>query len=62
MVPVAAELNNIARQDTVLVPSGQLVELLVFYPPGVSGDYTFHCRLLEREDFCMMSHYHLAAS
>jgi len=62
LVPVAAELNNIARQDTVLVPSGQLVELLVFYPPGVSGDYTFHCHLLEHEDFCMMSHYHLAAS
>jgi len=62
LVAAAAELNGVARQDTVLVPSGQLVELLVFYPPGISGDFTFHCHLLEHEDFCMMSHYRVTAT
>ena len=62
LIPSDADLNNVARQDTVLVPSGQLVELLVYYPPEVSGDYTFHCHLLEHEDFCMMSHFHVVAA
>jgi FtsP/CotA-like multicopper oxidase with cupredoxin domain len=61
LVSAAADLDGTARQDTVLVPSGQLVELLVFYPPGITGDFTFHCHLLEHEDFCMMSHYHVTA-
>jgi len=62
LVSAATDLNSTARQDTVLVPSGQLVELLVFYPPGITGDFTFHCHLLEHEDFCMMSHYHITAT
>lgn len=52
-------LDGIARQDTVLIPSGQLVELLVYYPPGYRGDYAFHCHLLEHEDMCMMSHFNV---
>ncbi len=53
------DLDRIARQDTVAVPSGQLVELLVFFPPGASGDFPFHCHLIEHEDMCMMSHVHV---
>jgi FtsP/CotA-like multicopper oxidase with cupredoxin domain len=62
LIPADADLNGIARQDTVLVPSGQLVEMVVYYPTGVSGDYAFHCHLLEHEDFCMMSHFHVTAA
>ena len=56
----ASDLVGNARQDTVLVPSGQLVGMLVFYPSGISGDFVFHCHLLEHEDFCMMSHFHVS--
>ncbi len=62
-VPVANSalaLDSIARQDTVLIPSNQLVELLVHFPPGYSGDYVYHCHILEHEDMCMMSHFHVA--
>lgn len=62
-VPAAAQgLDLIARQDTVMIPSGQLVELLVHYPAGFSGDYVYHCHLLEHEDKCMMSHFHVDAA
>lgn len=63
-VPVALSdlnLDGIARQDTVTIPSNQLVELLVHYPPGYSGDFAYHCHILEHEDNCMMSHYQLDA-
>ena len=53
----ALELDGIARQDTVLIPSNQIFELLVHIPPGYSGDYVYHCHLLEHEDMCMMSHF-----
>jgi FtsP/CotA-like multicopper oxidase with cupredoxin domain len=56
----ADALDSIARQDTVLIPSGQLVELLVYYPPGYRGDFAFHCHLLEHEDMCMMSHFNVS--
>lgn len=55
-------LDLIARQDTVMIPSGQLVELLVYYPPGFTGDYVYHCHLLEHEDMCMMSHFRVVAT
>jgi hypothetical protein len=61
--PLAAtdlNLDRIARQDTVLIPSGQIVELLVYYPAGYAGDFMYHCHLLEHEDKCMMSTYRLA--
>jgi FtsP/CotA-like multicopper oxidase with cupredoxin domain len=63
-VPVATSdlgLDLIARQDTVQIPSNELVELLVHYPPGYTGDYAYHCHILEHEDKCMMSHFHLDA-
>jgi FtsP/CotA-like multicopper oxidase with cupredoxin domain len=64
-VPLAkltTDLYDIARQDTVTVPSGQLIELLVHFPVGYSGDFPFHCHLLEHEDLCMMSHLHVTAA
>ncbi len=55
-VPASAlELDKIARQDTVIIPSGQMVELLVYYPPGYAGDFVYHCHIFEHEDKCMMS-------
>ena len=47
--------------DTVTIPSNQMVELLVHYPLGYSGDFAYHCHILEHEDNCMMSHYHVDA-
>jgi FtsP/CotA-like multicopper oxidase with cupredoxin domain len=64
-VPVAKtslDLDNFARQDTVMIPSGQIVELLVYYPAGYSGDYVYHCHLLEHEDKCMMSTFRVSAA
>ena len=58
--PTDLNLDRIARQDTVMIPSGQLVELLVYYPSGFSGDYVYHCHLLEHEDKCMMSSFRVA--
>lgn len=48
-------LDGIARQDTVTIQSDTLCELLVYFPPGYTGDYVYHCHLLEHEDKCMMS-------
>jgi FtsP/CotA-like multicopper oxidase with cupredoxin domain len=62
-IPVAASdlnLDGIARQDTVLIASGQIVELLVYYPVGYTGDFMYHCHLLEHEDKCMMSTFRVA--
>ena len=50
-------LDGIARQDTIIIPSNAMVELLVYYPTGYTGNYTYHCHLLEHEDQCMMSHF-----
>jgi len=55
------DIDLIGRQDTVTIPSNQIVELLVHYPVGYSGDYAYHCHILEHEDNCMMSHFHLDA-
>ncbi len=63
-VPLQAlplDLDLTARQDTVLIPSYQLAELLVHYPLGYSGDYVYHCHIVEHEDMCMMSHFHVDA-
>lgn len=56
----ALDLDGIARQDTVLIPSNQIVELLVHFPVGYRGDYVYHCHILEHEDMCMMSHFQVA--
>jgi len=55
------DIDLIGRQDTVTIPSNQIVELLVYYPLGYSGDYAYHCHILEHEDMCMMSHFHVDA-
>jgi len=55
------DIDLIGRQDTVTIPSNQIVELLVHYPVGYSGDYAYHCHILEHEDNCMMSHFHVDA-
>jgi FtsP/CotA-like multicopper oxidase with cupredoxin domain len=56
LIPDAPDpLDGIARQDTVVVPSNTLLELLVWFPVGYTGDYVYHCHLLEHEDNCMMS-------
>ena len=48
--PSPLELDGIGRQDTVAIPSNQIVELLVHYPLGYSGDFVYHCHILEHED------------
>ena len=55
------DIDLIGRQDTVTIPSNQIVELLVHYPLGYSGDYAYHCHILEHEDNCMMSHFRVDA-
>ena len=57
--PSSLDLDGIARQDTATIPSNQIFELLVHIPAGYSGDYVYHCHLLEHEDMCMMSHFHV---
>jgi FtsP/CotA-like multicopper oxidase with cupredoxin domain len=59
--PSELDLDLIARQDTVQIASGELVELLVHYPTGYTGDYAYHCHILEHEDKCMMSSFRLDA-
>ena len=56
----ADPLDRIARQDTALIPSNTVAELLVWFPPGYSGHYVYHCHVLEHEDNCMMSSFHVA--
>ncbi len=51
------DLDRIARHDTVRVESNELLELLVFFPPGYTGRYPYHCHLVEHEDMGMMSHF-----
>jgi len=63
-VPLALDskkLDLIGRQDTVMIPSNQFVEILMHFPPGYSGDYVYHCHLLEHEDACMMSSFTVVA-
>jgi FtsP/CotA-like multicopper oxidase with cupredoxin domain len=56
-VALADDIDLVGRQDTVLVPSNQMVELLVYIPPHYTGKFAYHCHLLEHEDMCMMSHF-----
>ncbi len=56
-VPRALDFDGIARHDTVRVQSNELVELLVYFPPGYLGDYVYHCHLVEHEDMGMMLHF-----
>ena len=45
------------RHDTVRINSNELLELLVYIPPGYSGKYPYHCHLVEHEDMGMMLHF-----
>ncbi|MEY2688453.1 MAG: hypothetical protein RL375_2651 [Pseudomonadota bacterium] len=56
-VTLSPDIDAVARQDTVLIPSNQIVEFLVYFPKGYTGHYAYHCHLLEHEDMCMMSHF-----
>ncbi|WP_347989084.1 multicopper oxidase domain-containing protein [Methylomonas sp. AM2-LC] len=50
------------RHDTVRINSNELVELLVYFPEGYTGQYPYHCHLVEHEDMGMMSHFEVQAS
>lgn len=58
-VPVSRPLDfdGTARHDTVRVQPSELLELLVYFPPGFKGDYPYHCHLVEHEDMGMMLHF-----
>jgi FtsP/CotA-like multicopper oxidase with cupredoxin domain len=51
------DFDRVSRHDTVRVQSNQLVELLVHFPPGYTGEYAYHCHLVEHEDMGMMMHF-----
>lgn len=53
----ASIFDKFARDDTVRIHSNELLELLVYYPPGYVGDYPYHCHLVEHEDMGMMLHF-----
>jgi FtsP/CotA-like multicopper oxidase with cupredoxin domain len=55
------DLDKIARHDTVRIQSNELLELLVYFPPGYTGRYPYHCHLVEHEDMGMMSHFEVQA-
>lgn len=46
-----------SRHDTTRIQSNELVELLVWFPPGYKGKYPYHCHLVEHEDMGMMLHF-----
>lgn len=51
------DFDKIARHDTVRVQANELLELLVYFPPGYTGRYPYHCHIVEHEDMGMMSHF-----
>ncbi|MEQ1589271.1 MAG: multicopper oxidase domain-containing protein [Gallionella sp.] len=48
------------RHDTVRINSNEIVELLVYFPLGYTGEYPYHCHLVEHEDMGMMLHFSVA--
>jgi FtsP/CotA-like multicopper oxidase with cupredoxin domain len=55
--PSISDFDGIARHDTVRVQANELLELLVYFPLGYTGDYVYHCHLVEHEDMGMMLHF-----
>jgi hypothetical protein len=53
------DFDRTSRHDTVRVQSNELLELLVYFPPGHTGDYVYHCHLVEHEDMGMMLHFNV---
>jgi FtsP/CotA-like multicopper oxidase with cupredoxin domain len=56
-IPRPLDFDGTSRHDTVRVQSNELVELLVYFPLGYTGDYVYHCHLVEHEDMGMMLHF-----
>lgn len=52
--PTSPIFDTKVRHDTVRVHSNELVELLVYFPPGYTGIYPYHCHIVEHEDMGMM--------
>ncbi len=57
LLPQTMDFDGIARHDTVRVQANEILELLVYFPPGYMGDYVYHCHLVEHEDMGMMLHF-----
>jgi FtsP/CotA-like multicopper oxidase with cupredoxin domain len=57
----ALDFDRTSRHDTVRVQSNELLELLVYFPPGYKGRYPYHCHIVEHEDMGMMSHFEVEA-
>ncbi len=53
------DFDGISRHDIVRVQANELLELLVYFPPGsdYKGKYPYHCHIVEHEDMGMMSHF-----
>jgi FtsP/CotA-like multicopper oxidase with cupredoxin domain len=52
---VAAAGTDLGWKDTVLVQPGQTVNLIGRFDPAINtGDYMYHCHILEHEDAGMM--------
>jgi FtsP/CotA-like multicopper oxidase with cupredoxin domain len=51
------DFDKSARHDTTRIQSGELVELLVYFPKDYKGRYPYHCHLVEHEDMGMMLHF-----
>jgi len=57
--PSTLDFDGIARHDTVRIQANEILELLVYFPPGYVGDYVYHCHLVEHEDMGMMLHFNV---
>lgn len=55
--PLTMDFDGISRHDTVRAQANEILELLVYFPPGYVGDYVYHCHLVEHEDMGMMLHF-----
>lgn len=53
------EFDGKSRHDTVRIQSNELLELLVYFPSGFTGNYVYHCHLVEHEDMGMMLHFNV---
>jgi FtsP/CotA-like multicopper oxidase with cupredoxin domain len=53
------DFDGAVRHDLVRIQSNEMVELLVHFPKGYTGNYPYHCHLVEHEDMGMMLHFEL---
>ena len=59
--PDSPNFDGKVRHDTVRIQANELVELLVYFPPGYTGSYPYHCHIVEHEDMGMMLHFDVQA-